>query len=145
MESFIKGKEKLQTSMDISALRSEILERQKNRSRLMLQIGEIAYSKIRRDEIASESFEEYLDKIKEIDRAIFNYFKILDEKTRKDEGMVCECGEELMPDSKFCGSCGKEIVEEARQEDFDCITCNSCGESIIASSKFCSSCGFKTS
>ena len=50
--------------------------------------------------------------------------------------MLCpNCNSEVMPNSKFCMSCGSKIVTDAK--------CQSCGEKLPSGAKFCLTCGQK--
>lgn len=49
------------------------------------------------------------------------------------EKIICECGAQNDPDSKYCKSCGKSLV----------IVCPDCGNKNDLSSKFCDNCGKK--
>lgn len=43
------------------------------------------------------------------------------------------CGAEVLPDARFCGSCGAAIVAAS--------TCGSCGAAISPGARFCPACG----
>ena len=50
-------------------------------------------------------------------------------------GVFCECGEEITPETKFCGKCGKRVGHRN--------TCPNCGAELPAEAKFCGKCGMK--
>lgn len=46
-----------------------------------------------------------------------------------------QCGATVEPNSKFCMSCGKKLIEE--------ILCPGCGKPVAKDAKFCGECGYK--
>lgn len=118
---------------------TEIENAQMRKTDLLLNLGMIAYEKIRKSIIIDESFDNICDEILEIDKLIYNNklkIKTLEESSKE---LVCECGNILNSENNFCPSCGKKI--EVEEEYFiECARCNALNED---DSIYCGCCGIK--
>ena len=118
---------------------TEIENAQMRKTDLLLNLGMIAYEKIRKSIIINESFDGICNEILEIDKLIYNNklkIKTLEESSKE---LVCECGNILNSENNFCPSCGKKI--EVEEEYFiECARCNTLNED---DSIYCGCCGIK--
>lgn len=140
-----EGKNKFQTSQEVINLRNQVEENQEIRTSLILSLGELAYEKIRNNELKDETVDSIGEKILELDKNIFDLLKIIEEKTKEDSSYVCECGTSLTLEDKFCKSCGKKVEIPTTNVDEEKIICNRCKSQISISSKYCNCCGMKLS
>ena len=118
---------------------TEIENAQMRKTDLLLNLGMIAYEKIRKAIIIDESFDDICNEILEIDKLIYNNklkIKTLEESSKE---LVCECGNILNSENNFCPACGKKI--EVEEEYFiECARCNTLNED---DSIYCGCCGIK--
>ena len=104
-----------------------------------MELGILAYDKIRRGLIDENIFGELTYEIKKIDLEIYNRMLDIANMEGHDEHTpVCECGYISKHNEKFCPNCGKEI-----KKDREFILCDVCASKIDSDSKFCTCCGSK--
>jgi len=135
------GKSKLQVSQEIATLKREVNESEEKRSNLIYSLGELTYENIRTRKNDSERVKNISDEILELDKNIFDLLKVIDRKTKEENGLTCTCGNSLTSDDKFCKECGKKVESELDKKNSEKIICSRCQSEILASSKYCNCCG----
>ena len=133
-------REKFETSQELNELREEVKELQKKRTNYILELGETAYSNLRRGEEIELLF---VDRIKELDKKIFDLLNVIEEKRIAEEGKLCECGNVLTAEDKFCKKCGKKLETINQTDPSELIECPNCKTFNVKSNNYCNSCGFK--
>lgn len=113
---------------------------QRDKAKIFMDMGVLAYQRIREGKIYDPSFETMCDEILSLDKSVYDNSLKEEDKYLK-ENLVCECGHKINEGNKFCSQCGKivEIVEE----EIDTTSCISCGSEIDIDSSFCICCGSK--
>lgn len=136
-----KGREKVELVKEKSYLGKEIAEYGFKKASLLLEMGELLYTKLRKNEILDSEFDDYKTKITEIDKYIYDISMNIKEleKSRIDE--LCECGSIVNPTAKFCGECGKRV--EIDEVEIEKKVCSNCESEVSIDSKYCVCCGFK--
>lgn len=139
-----EGKDKIQATQELMSLKLKVSEKEAQRSKLIGDIGEIAYMKIRKGDIDSADFNQIIEQLKEADKYIYNNLKVIEEKTKvQNQGTMCECGTSISSSDKFCVSCGKKVETVTAEILVENITCTNCEENIQSNSSFCNCCGHK--
>lgn len=133
-------KEKFETSQELNEFKLKLKELQKKRTNYILELGEAAYSSLRKGEEIKLPF---VEEIQELDKKIFDLLNVIEEKRGLEEGRVCECGNPLTPEDKFCKECGKKVEEVKRVDADDMIECPTCHTLNLNTNNFCNSCGSK--
>ena len=122
-----------------SQVEKEIRDFEDKKSEKIMELGILAYDKIRRGLIDENIFGELTYEIKKIDLEIYNRMLDIANMEGHDEHTpVCECGYISKYNEKFCPNCGKEI-----KKDREFILCDVCASKIDSDSKFCTCCGSK--
>lgn len=122
-----------------SQVEKEIRDFEGKKSEKIMELGILAYDKIRRGLIDENIFGELTYEIKKIDLEIYNRMLDIANMEGHDEHTpVCECGYISKHNEKFCPNCGKEI-----KKDREFILCDVCASKIDSDSKFCTCCGSK--
>lgn len=122
-----------------SQVEKEIRDFEDKKSEKIMELGILAYDKIRRGLIDENIFGELTYEIKKIDLEIYNRMLDIANMEGHDEHTpVCECGYISKHNEKFCPNCGKEI-----KKDREFILCDVCASKIDSDSKFCTCCGSK--
>lgn len=134
---FIKAKK---TNSEEERLLNEIVDAEKEKAKIFMEMGILLYKKIREQAIEDQSFEEMSNTLVSLDKLIYENRLSLDEHIDEKKEIECECGNIIGIDSKFCSKCGKMIELQATKEIVECI---SCGVEIDANSKYCICCGSK--
>lgn len=138
-----EGKSKIQTSQEIMSLKDKVRENQEKRTSLILPLGELTYEKVRNNQLKDEIFNPIAEEILKLDKNIFNLLKTIEEKTKEERYLTCECGNILSTEDKFCKNCGKKVESITSEDDGERILCSRCGTEIPVTSKYCSCCGIK--
>ncbi|MGL4913142.1 MAG: zinc ribbon domain-containing protein [Romboutsia sp.] len=138
-EGIDKGREKVEGAKDRGNLNRERNEAQLKKTNVFLEMGQLLYEKIRNNEIIDVDFEEYCNKIIELDKYIYdNNLKIKELKEAKSE-KICECGHTIDNNDKFCAECGKRVdIQLSKGETKTCIVCES---EIDLECNYCICCG----
>ncbi|WP_066067119.1 zinc ribbon domain-containing protein [Neobacillus soli] len=142
-DSVQQGKQKLQTAQEISQYRKLVQENSERRANLLLQLGEQTSQKIRTGELKDLQLRDYVLKIAELDRQIFQTQSALEQLNRKSDSWACsKCGSQIGVDDKFCGSCGQQQEPIATGNDtVETAVCPTCEEQVPAQGNFCACCG----
>ncbi|WP_455540152.1 zinc ribbon domain-containing protein [Terrisporobacter sp.] len=126
-----KESEKVKLKKDINKL--EDLKAQ-----ALLNLGIMAFDKIRKSEIVNKDFNEICEEIKNYDIEIYTKYMQIRGFEEKSNKITCDCGYEANNDEKFCSQCGKNLRNEKQY-----ITCVNCNQKIEKDSIFCPCCGNK--
>ncbi|MFF2446494.1 zinc ribbon domain-containing protein [Neobacillus sp. NPDC058068] len=142
-DSLQQGKQKLQVAQEISQYRKLVQENSERRADLLLKLGEDTYRRIRTGDVQDPQLREYVLKIAELDRGIFQTQKALEQLNRKSDTWACSnCGTQIGANDKFCGSCGQIQEPIAIGNDTEeTAVCPTCEEQVPAQAKFCACCG----
>ena len=140
-DSLQQGKHKLQVAQETSQFRKKVQVHAQTRAKLMIELGETAYRKIRSNELEDGELLKSAEDIAKHDKEMFKAQKmisVLTSQTQDSEN--CICGSPISSDMKFCGSCGQkvEIVATSMEEE---KFCGFCQEGIPMSARYCTCCG----
>ena len=139
----IKGKalEKQSEVKQMAEINKVIDEAQIKKTNLLLEMGILAYEKIRDDGTNDVSLEKLCSEIVETDKIIYGNYLDLVEIEEIDYKAVCKCGHIIDSQSKFCAECGRKIELEEVVEEY--IVCEKCDCELEVDSKYCVCCGSK--
>lgn len=119
-------------------LKKNINNNEDRKAEILLQMGMMAFNKIRRSEIRDDDFNEMCDEIKNIDITIYSdYMKL--RSFEKSNRSTCDCGYIVHKNERFCPECGNNL--EPKEEPY--IICENCDEKTAIDSNFCGCCGYK--
>jgi NADH pyrophosphatase NudC (nudix superfamily) len=136
-----QGKQKLQLAQEISRLKRSTQDALQQKAKLMLELGELTYFKLRTGAFHDEELLNYFNKTIELDRLIYQNANKIHELTKEEKANnQCECGTMIQENAKFCGSCGRPVREETPVY-VDLIRCATCDEEIPSHSTYCRCCG----
>lgn len=142
-----QGKQKLQVSQEVSRLKREVSEASTAKSKILLEVGQLTYKKMRTGEVNDEELKGVTNRLLSLDHTIYQAtFKIHELNAREgtDNGITCpNCEMENDEHAKFCGGCGDRIEKKVVSEEVDFAHCDTCEEAIPKSSNFCPCCGMK--
>lgn len=136
-----KGREKIEIVKEKSTLSEEMDDYQLKKTNLLLEMGELLYTKLRNNTIIDNDFDDYKNQIIDIDKHIYDLSMKIKETESLKNDTTCECGSILNPNAKFCAECGKKIEIEEIQVKY--IICYKCNSEVDVESNYCSCCGFK--
>ncbi|MGI6752158.1 MAG: zinc ribbon domain-containing protein [Anaerovoracaceae bacterium] len=137
-----EGKAKFQTSQEVVSLRTSVAEKERERTILILSLGEIVYGMIRKNQLSFEEVGTIPSNIVEVDKEIYRLLNQIGEKTKKGTDLICTCGNVLSIEDKFCKKCGAK-ADDVSGEPLDDILCHRCQSEIDSQSKYCNCCGIK--
>lgn len=138
-----KSKSKVDLMKEVSKMNKNIEDISAKKADLLLEIGLMCYQKVREGTLEDYEIKEKCKSITGFDYLIYYNKMKIDEISNINKGFLCECGNSVSQEDKFCGSCGKKIEEKI--EECNYIVCNNCEMSIIENAKFCPCCGMKIS
>lgn len=141
-----QGKQKLQLVQEMNRLKKEMNEASMRKAKVLLEVGQLTYSKIRQGEILDSELAEITEKLVGIDREIYESRKMANELQSKSSqnGITCSsCQTVNSEDAKFCGGCGEKVEAAVNMEVAEGINCVMCEETIPESANFCHCCGTK--
>ncbi|MCL4513412.1 MAG: zinc ribbon domain-containing protein [Candidatus Eremiobacteraeota bacterium] len=145
--------------METSRLRTKLETLSAEKDTAIVELGSIVFTLYKQEKLEKQS-ERVLDKCKnilEIEKKIHETEQEI-ERVRKEaeeilgrsregssSGQTCECGSPIKTGVKFCGSCGKnllEVLEKIEKEANLFPTCSHCGtKGSKPNAKFCPGCG----
>ncbi|MHA7139635.1 zinc ribbon domain-containing protein [Rossellomorea arthrocnemi] len=140
-DSLQQGKHKLQVAQETSQFRKKVQVHAQTRAKLMIELGEAAYRKIRSKELEDGDLLKNVEVIAKHDKEMFKAQKMISLLTSQtQDAESCTCGSPITSDMKFCGSCGQkvEIVATSIEEE---KYCGFCEEGIPMSARYCTCCG----
>ncbi|MGM9988916.1 MAG: zinc ribbon domain-containing protein [Bacillaceae bacterium] len=141
-DSLQKSKAKLQTAQEVNQYKRTINENVDKRTTVMIQLGEFVYKKFRAGELQDEQLKDIAKKVIEYDINIYKAEKIIAQLSAKEENHVCSgCGEEVLPEDKFCGSCGHLIENSQQKEVYGLVVCRICEQEVQKDTTYCQCCG----
>jgi hypothetical protein len=143
-----QGKLKLQTVQEINKIKKEMHDVSVKKSKILLEVGQKVYKKIRNQELHDQELIELTSKLTELDHALYGGSrKILELKSHPDQNVTictsCETPNEL--DAKFCGGCGAKVEKAIEPAAGAGDACASCSEPLTADAHYCHCCGTKVS
>lgn len=144
-DSLNQGKQKLQVVQEISQYNKIISEGLENRAKIIFELGEEAYRKLRNRELNDAVLLELAGGIISIDQKVYQARKMVAQlnATSQQTNQCSGCGTALTPGDKFCGTCGQKAEQYQEQETVEMTTCPSCEEEVPAHTTFCSCCGIR--
>ncbi|NQD65608.1 zinc ribbon domain-containing protein [Bacillus haikouensis] len=143
-----QGKLKLQTVQEINKIKKEIHDVSVKKSKILLEVGQKVYKKIRNQELHDQELIELTSKLTELDHALYGGSRKISElKSHPDQNVTictsCETPNEL--DAKFCGGCGAKVEKAIEPVAGAGYACASCSEPLTADAHYCHCCGTKVS
>lgn len=142
-----QGKQKLQIVQEINRLRKEINESSVKKTKVLLEVGQVTYKKMRNGEIVDPQLLSITEQLIAIDQQIYqSNVKVnqLNSRNSDDQGKVCpSCQTTNSVDANFCGGCGGKIEADIKVEISGEATCQKCEEAIPEVANFCPCCGSK--
>lgn len=141
-----QGKLKLQTVQEINKIKKEMHDVSVKKSKILLEVGQSAYKKIRNSELQDQELMELTAKLTELDHSIYEAArKIAELKSSPDQnGIVCpSCSTPNEPDAKFCGGCGSKVEKANELESDSGKACAGCSEPVSLEANYCHCCGTK--
>lgn len=136
-----KGKNKIDSMKEISRLNKIIEDVYEKKTDVLLEMGIMAYQKIREESLQDEDIKEKCKSIVGFDYIIYENKMNIEKIISENEGFLCECGNRLNFEDKFCGGCGIKVEVPVDSNDY--ISCNNCDIDIESNSNFCPCCGIK--
>ncbi|KAA0548383.1 zinc ribbon domain-containing protein [Bacillus sp. BGMRC 2118] len=142
-----QGKQKLQIAQEVSRLKKEMNDTSTRKSKVLLEVGQAAYKKIRNGEITDPELIELTTKLVGYDSTIYQSITKITElqlSTDHNQEMICpSCQTANDEHAKFCGSCGEKILVEKLVDTEESEHCVKCEQSIPLDAHFCPCCGNK--
>lgn len=140
-KKFLKIQERMEDTKDVSNFNKDINEAELEKTNIFLEMGQLLYTKIRTNKIKDVDFEEYCNKLLELDKSIYdNNIKVGELKESKLD-KICECGHIIDNNYKFCSECGKRVDIELNKDKTK--VCILCGSDIPLDCDYCICCGNK--
>lgn len=136
-----KLKTKTEFIREKSKLFSIINDAQVKKGKVLVELGLIAYEKIRLGQINDEELKTISKSILGFDYIIYDNSKKIEELDTTWKNITCSCGTLVVEGGKFCTECGKKVGIQV--EDKEYITCIYCEAKIEEDSNFCPCCGNK--
>ncbi len=134
-------KDKVRSIKESSKIKKEIEKANKEKMKLIQELGIIAYKKISSEVINDYDMISKCSDIANIDYLIYKNRKMIENINNKDSVNNCSCGYSISKQDRFCQSCGSEVnLEQDFNEYILCIRCNC---KIDEKVKFCPCCGNK--
>lgn len=117
------------------------------KSMALLEVGQVAYQKIRNGEITDPELIELTVKLVGFDYHIYQANKKVEElnsRSGNSNSIICtSCQTPNSMDAKFCGGCGAKVEIVEKVELIGEETCAKCEEAIPVDANFCPCCGTK--
>lgn len=132
-----KSKEKFENIKEKNKFNNSIEKAQKEKLEIFVNAGIYLYDLVRKDEIVRSDLGSLFDGIIELDKSIYQFSTEI-EKLGNQKSQICECGNLINLDSKFCSQCGKSV-----DVDISGLKCEFCLNNIDIGDKFCTCCGKK--
>lgn len=134
-----QGKQKLANSKEINRFKKEVQDASIKKSKILISMGLTAHQLVREGKIKDEGLKQLAKSMVEYDKVIYDANRKIDElKVESIVGLKCECGTPIDSNSKFCGSCGKDVSKILAADTRS--KCD-CGAVINGNVKFCANCG----
>lgn len=134
-------KSKIEDKKIISNYNKTIEEAQRKRNEILLQIGKLVYTKLRKNEMEDSEISEKCKTIAGFDYIIYENKKLIQEINERNQGYICGCGTEISEGSKFCIGCGNKV--EIPVDNTEYIGCSNCEMNVPSEANFCPCCGYK--
>lgn len=125
----------------VQLLAEDIQQQMQERSKLMLQLGEIAFAEIRKGSLELQGHEAFTSEILEKDKAAFSLKNELSTLQKVFTQRECECGNAVSLQDTFCGSCGTAIQKTSIPPAQNVSTCFQCHTKIPEEAVYCPCCG----
>jgi NADH pyrophosphatase NudC (nudix superfamily) len=141
-----QGKLKLQTVQEINKIKKEMHDVSLKKTKILIEVGQSAYKKIRNSELQDPELMELVSKLTDLDHAIYEASqKIAALKSTPDQDVITcpSCNTANEPDAKFCGGCGSKVEKAKVHEDGSGIACSGCSEPVAHDANYCHCCGTK--
>ncbi|MGL5755586.1 MAG: hypothetical protein ACRCYC_09700 [Paraclostridium sp.] len=132
-----KSKEKFENIKEKNKFNNSIEKAQKEKLEIFVNAGIYLYDLVRKDEIVRSDLVSLFDGIIELDKSIYQFSTEI-ENLGNQKSQICECGNLIKLDNKFCSQCGKSV-----DVDISVLKCEFCLNNIDIGDKFCTCCGKK--
>lgn len=138
-----QSKQKLQTVQMINELNKNVNDLSQKKSRVFLDLGQLAYEKIRNGQISDLDLIEITKDVIQLDKKMYSTLRQLSElNNSQQQGPTCEnCGNITDGFDKYCGSCGSKVKTQLDIHIPGDMECLSCGELAPLNAKHCPCCG----
>lgn len=136
-----KSKSKVDLIKEVSKINKTIEDISSKKADLLLEIGLMCYQKVREGNLYDNEIDEKCKGIIGFDYLIYENERKIEEINNLDKEFLCDCGNNITPEDKFCGECGKRVEVEIEEDKY--FTCNNCEMDILYQAKFCPCCGIK--
>jgi Double zinc ribbon len=143
-----QGKLKLQTVQEINKIKKEMHDASVKKSKILLEVGQNTYKKIRNNELQDPELVELTSKLTELDHSIYessNKISVLKSSTDQHEVVCPSCSTPNEPNAKFCGGCGSKVEKAVDLESESGKACINCSEPVSLEANYCHCCGTKVS
>lgn len=141
-EGLDKSKNKVEEIREVSKVNKTMEEVYDKKAEALLELGINVYKKVREGTLNDKEIVEKCKNIIGFDYVIYDCKNKIEELTKAEEGILCECGKTVGYEDKFCGGCGSKV--EFIAENLDYITCKYCDMKIEDKVNYCPCCGIKT-
>lgn len=136
-----KGRGKVEEIKEKAKINKQIGEYQAQKSNVLLDMGILLHEKIRKEEIQDNDFDQLSLKIIELDKMIYESNKKVKELEELQRENICECGNIINKNDKFCASCGNKVEIEEDIKEYN--VCSICEAEIDLDCNYCECCGTK--
>ncbi|WP_332649341.1 zinc ribbon domain-containing protein [Lysinibacillus sp. 54212] len=126
-------------NIEVKEIRQLLVNAKEERVLLIFRLGEQSHQLMMRGNTDLEELRQISSEILEKDKEIFNLAQHI-AKVSASSTNCSNCQQQLVPNAKFCGSCGtlNPLFEETNVEKVVCATCE---ETILSSDVYCPCCG----
>ncbi|WP_263629630.1 zinc ribbon domain-containing protein [Bacillus tianshenii] len=137
-----QGKQKLQIAQEIGRLKKGMAESSLQKSKILLELGQVTYGKLRKGQFQDEELFGIAHSIIGLDKQMYTASKQIAELSKTTQnGVMCSCGTLNGVTDKFCGGCGAKIEQAAEVDLSTASSCGHCEEVVPAGANFCPCCG----
>ncbi|WP_263629633.1 zinc ribbon domain-containing protein [Bacillus tianshenii] len=139
-----QGKQKLQVAQEISRLKKSMAECSLKKSKILLELGQVTYRKLRSGLIQDEELATHVGSIVGLDKQMYTASKQIIELSKTTQnGIACSCGTVNGATDRFCGGCGSKIEQPNEIDLSTASACGKCEEVVPVGANFCPCCGSK--
>jgi hypothetical protein len=137
-----QGKQRLQIAQEINKLKKSIAESSQKKSKILLEVGQLTYRKMRTGELQDADLLHMSNNIIDLDKQMYMATTQIAELSKTTQnGVLCSCGTMNGMNDKFCGGCGAKIEQPAEIDLSTASSCSQCEEIVPVGANFCPCCG----
>lgn len=126
-------------SIELKEARQLLVNAKEERVHLIFQLGEKSHQLVVKGDKGDEELRKISSEILGKDKEIYKIAQHIS-KVSASSTNCSNCQQQLVPNAKFCGSCGtlNPLFEDTNIEKVNCATCE---ETILQSDRYCPCCG----